>query len=282
MSFLILRTASIPICVIALFFIWILEGRIVRAEHISRSGPPTPSTCFWTEREFPDIEPISPENAAGIILWNHGQDAKAVPSWRTGAPPVIRRFAERGWEVRLVQRNERCQGNWNTKGAQYVENLIKEVIRAREEGYAKIVLAGQSYGAGTALGAGSNSEVDGVIAFALSHGRGACRDQRTFKSSMILMHSKYIKEGIRELQTPRILISMGTNDHCIDHSFTPLINRELLLKPVSYLFFDEKMKFEGHAAALSKAFDKTYGECIFGFFNKEHMPPGRTSCEESK
>jgi len=246
----------------------------------SRVGPPTVDTCFWTDREFKDLPERGPDRAAGLVLWSHGQIGNRQPSWHGGAPPVIRLFADKGWDVVLVQRNERCEGDWAHKGRDYVDNLVGEVARARQRGYASILVAGQSYGAGTALGAaGRSDDISGVMAFALSHGRGSCRSPRAFTPSMIPMHAAYIKQAIAEARAPRILISMGKDDHCVGHSFTPLVASGLAAKKAAYIHLDESMAFLGHGAAMTPEFAATYGECIVTFFTQEPAPsPGRHVC----
>lgn len=247
-----------------------------------RLGPPTPETCFWTEREFKNIPERGPDKAAGIVLWNHGQSAgNGVPDWQHGAPPVIQRFAENGWDVLLVQRNENCKGSWASKGKSYVANLVSEAESAKTKGYRRVLVAGQSYGSGTSLGAGGATDrIDGVLAFALSHGRGSCRDARTFKPEMIPQQERYIGEAIDKALTPRILISMGKDDHCIGHSFTPLVAGKLAAKQAAYIHFDENsMPFSGHSAALTRNFAAMFGDCILKFFAQDASPPpGRHVC----
>ena len=244
-----------------------------------RLGPPTFSTCYWTEREFKDLPERGPALAAGIVFWSHGQ-ASGQPSWHIGAPPVIRLFAEGGWDIFLVQRNYICEGTWPAKGSEYVENLVNEVHAAKKKGYRRILVAGQSMGAGIALGAaGKTEQIDGVLAFALSHGRGTCRDARTIRPGMIAFHEKEIKWAIQESRSPRILISMGKDDHCVGHSFSPLVSTTLATKEIAYIYLDESMAIPGHGAATSKKFTLLYGDCILRFFSREDKPEhGRHTC----
>jgi hypothetical protein len=251
-------------------------NRVVINGHL---GPPTFGTCYWTEREFKDLTERGPAAAPGIVLWNHGQEP-GQPSWHIGAPPVIRLFAEGGWDIFLVQRNQSCEGNWSTKGNEYVENLVNEVHAARKKGYRRILVAGQSMGAGTALGAaGKTEQIDGVLAFALSHGRGTCRDARTFRPGMIAFHEKEIKSAIQESRSPRILISMGKDDHCVGHSFSPTVSTTLATKEIAYIYLDESMAISGHGAATGKQFASLYGDCVLRFFTREDKPEnGRHTC----
>ena len=70
-------------------------------------------------------------------------------------------------------------------------------------------------------------DIDGVISFALSHGRGSCRNPMTFRSEMIPFHEQMIKTSIAESHIPRILISVGKDDHCVGVTFTPLVAESL-------------------------------------------------------
>ena len=242
-------------------------------------GPPTPRTCYWTEREFKDLPERGPASASGILLWNHGQWT-GHPSWQYGAPPVIRLFAEAGWDVVLVQRNPDCDGSWSAKGGEYVGNLVKEVRAAKERGYRRVLVAGQSIGAGIALGAASKTrQIDGVLAFALSHGRATCRNPRTFRPDMIAFHERHIGRAIQESQAPRVLISMGKDDHCVGHSFSPLVSSSLAAKDVAYIYLDESTAIAGHGAATGGEFASRYGDCVLKFFAREdRLDHGRHSC----
>jgi dienelactone hydrolase len=193
---------------------------------------------------------------------------------------VIRLFAEGGWDIVLVQRNQFCEGSWSAKGSEYVANLVHEVHAAKTKGYRRILVAGQSMGAGTALGAaGKTTEIDGVLAFALSHGRGSCRDARTFQPEMIAFHEEQIKLALLEARSQRLLISMGKDDHCIGHSFSPLVSTALATKDMAYIYLDESMAISGHGAAISKRFASLYGDCILRFFAPEDPPEhGRHIC----
>ena len=243
-------------------------------------GPPTPETCFWADRAFKDLPERNAQEAPGIVLWSHGQAAGGRRSWHSGAPPVIRLFADKGWEVVLAQRNERCAGNWGEKGASYVANLVEEAARAKKAGYRRVLVAGQSFGAGTALGASAHAnEIDGVLAFALSHGRGSCRNPRTFRPEMVRFHEEMIGKGIAQSAVARILISMGKDDHCVGVTFTPLVASALAKKNAAYIHFDESMRQIGHGAAVSPQFAATYGACVVEFFARETPPPkGRFTC----
>jgi len=157
---------------------------------------------------------------------------------------------------------------------------VKEVHAAKKRGYRRVLVAGQSVGAGIALGAtGKSREIDGVLAFALSHGRMTCRDPRTFRPEMIAFHERQIRRGIQESQAPRILISMGRDDHCVGHSFSPLVSSTLAAKAIAYIYLDESMSIAGHGAATGEEFASRYGDCVLKFFVREDkLRHGRYTC----
>ncbi|MBM3538998.1 MAG: hypothetical protein FJX55_14330 [Alphaproteobacteria bacterium] len=276
-------SASRPAAWVSGFVILFLSLPVVAQERPSSRGflgPPSPDSCFWTDRAFKDVPARDPASAPGVVLWSHGQNGGGVPSWNVGAPPVVRMFADKGWEVVLVQRNERCEGNCSQKGASYVTNMVEEVDKAKKAGYRRILVAGQSFGAGTVLdAAGKSTDIDGVMAFALSHGRNSCRDPKTFKPDMVPFHERMIKTGIKEARAPRILVSMGLGDHCVGMTFTPIVGQGLAEKNIAYIHFDESMRQGGHGAAVGREFAAMYGACVVAFFTRdEPPPPGRTVC----
>ena len=70
-----------------------------------------------------------------------------------------------------------------------------------------------------------------------------------------------------------LLISMGKDDHCLGHTFTPAIAKALAAKTAAYIHFDEEtMPFAGHSAAMKKDFAVMFGECIHRFFTQEPAP----------
>ena len=120
------------------------------------------------------------------------------------------------------------------------------------------------------------------MAFALSHGRGSCRDPRSFRPDMVSFHEATIRKGIEESFAPRILISMGRDDHCVGMTFTPVVAQELARKDAAYIHFDETMVQAGHSAAVTPQFAATYGSCVVDFFVRPDTPPkGRHVCGES-
>ena len=99
---------------------------------------------------------------------------------------------------------------------------------------------------------------------------------------MIAFHEKQIERGIKESRSPRVLISMGKEDHCVGHSFSPLVSSTLAAKEVAYIYLDESMAIAGHGAATGGRFASLYGECVLKFFQREDKPEnGRHTCQLS-
>ncbi len=247
------------------------------------SGPPTQSTCFWEVPAYSYMKKplLGPEQAKGVILYSHGQRAKGLPGWTRPPVKIIkRRFADTGWDVIKVQRNERCTGRWDVKGGSYIKDFVQRVQSLKEAGYRKIVVAGQSVGTAVALGSSAHStDIDGVLAFALSHGRGSCRRPDQFRYSMISFHEHKIKKAIRAAQAPRIVIVLAKDGHCIGHSFTPTVNVELSKKlNVAWIYLDETSAVPGHGAANRAKFNRIYGQCLHDFINDDVIEPRRHTC----
>ena len=280
------RSASLLVLAVSSVIAGCVSGDTVpkyrELETMYYSGPPTVSTCFWQVPAYPEISMLGPEQAVGAVLYSHGQSGGLRPSWTRPPVRIIHtRFAKQGWDVIKVQRNERCAGRWSDRGAGYVKDFVQRIEKLKEAGYRRIVVAGQSFGAGIVLGAaGRNTNIDGVLAFALSHGRGSCRQASTFRYEMIGFHERQIRNAIRASKAPRIVIVLAKDDHCIGHSFTPTVNAELSRKQgTAWIYLDESSAVSGHGAANRRRFDSVYGECLHQFVSDEIVVPRRHTCD---
>ena len=245
---------------------------------------PPPSPASGRCRRSPNSQRSDPSGLAGSCSTPTASAPGAGPGWIWPPPQLLyTRFAKQGWDVIKVQRNERCEGGWTRTGGRYVGDFAKRVAELKSAGYRRIIAAGQSVGAAVALGAsGRTGDIDGVFAFALSHGRGSCRRADQFRHEMIGFHERHIRNAIRAAKAPRIVIVLAKDDHCIGHSFTPLVNAELSKKKgIAWVYLDETSAVPGHGAAQRSGFDRIYGECLSGFMNDDAIVPGRSSCDSS-
>lgn len=99
-----------------------------------------------------------PDQAAGLIIWNHGYGAHA---YIEQAPPLAWYFAQAGWDVYRQYRSLK-----NDSGFRAAAAVEQAVEKAQALGYRRIVLMGFSMGAYAAVDVAQRRPVAGVIALA--------------------------------------------------------------------------------------------------------------------
>ena len=104
---------------------------------------------------------LGPQRAAGVIVWSHGRSVDAE-DWKSPTPPYLRVLRAAGWDV---LRFDRLRQDDTLGGSSRA--LAGLATRLKHQGYRRIVLAGQSFGAFLALMAADDTDdVDAVVATA--------------------------------------------------------------------------------------------------------------------
>ncbi|MCZ8310397.1 MAG: alpha/beta hydrolase [Magnetospirillum sp.] len=112
---------------------------------------------------FDDLPPKGPGTARGIVIWNHGLSGNNDQS-RAPPPAYVRVLHAAGWDVVRIKRDGLSEGGgWTTGGLRHVARTVEEVQRAKVQGYARVILAGQSYGGAIALEAARRVEVYAIV-----------------------------------------------------------------------------------------------------------------------
>ncbi len=108
-----------------------------------------------------DQDVLGPEHSSGVIVWNHGRSL-IVDDSESATPPFLRVLREAGWDVLRFNR-PRDSDTLNDS----TRRLVDYVAELKDQGYRRIVLAGQSFGAFLALmAADASDDVDAVVATA--------------------------------------------------------------------------------------------------------------------
>ena len=129
----------------------LVPARAADAPDIGRLRPEP----YWSMR--------GPRLAAGLIVWSHGYMA-GKNSTDSAPQPWIGRFTRLGYDLYRFDRE------WIADWASDATSLAAAVRKAREMGYRRVVLAGQSAGAWVSLAAlARGAPVDGVISIAAAH-----------------------------------------------------------------------------------------------------------------
>ena len=229
----------------------VVPARAVDAPDIGRLRPEP----YWSMR--------GPQLAAGLIVWSHGYMAgrNATESAPQG---WIGRFTRLGYDLYRFDRE------WISDWAGDATALVAAVRKAREMGYRRVVLAGQSAGAWVSLAAlARGAPVDGVISIAAAHHGLVEKMSDTTRARSEWQHVlEAIKPG------PKIVLVNFAED-AYDVGGRMAEARSIFAKTgVNAEIIDSPEGFKGHGAASDFAFARKFGPCIQAFIEqgKKQVP----------
>ncbi len=213
-------------------------------------------------------EPQGPEKARGLVIWNHGRGMTAADH---KAPPLALHFAHRGWDVYTLYRN------WSTDDRGHAMLMVGAGIeKARQMGYKRIVLMGQSAGAYAAIEAVRYGyEVDAVIAMApAAHGNGSSWQDNDYAM-------RPIWEKFAGKQTKVAVAYFAGDEYYEAHAPNvrgPWLEAKLQSFGVPHYIINQPAVagLNGHLAGHSWNFARRFGPCLFAFVETGEAPP----CEE--
>ena len=220
----------------------LVPARAADAPDIGRLRPEP----YWSMR--------GPQLASGLIVWSHGYMAGKDS---TGSTPQswIGRFTRLGYDLYRFDRE------WIADWASDATALAAAVRKAREMGYRRILLAGQSAGAWVSLAAlVRGAAIDGVIAIAAAHHGEVKAMPDTARARADWQHMiEALKPG------PRIVL-VNFADDAYDVGGRMADARTIVAKSgVDAVIIDDPAGFKGHGAASDPAFARKFGSCIQAF-----------------
>jgi pimeloyl-ACP methyl ester carboxylesterase len=220
----------------------VVPARSADAPDIGRLRPEP----YWSMR--------GPQLANGLIVWSHGYMA-GKNSTESAPQPWIGRFTRLGYDLYRFDRE------WISDWAGDATTLAAAVRKAREMGYRRVVLAGQSAGAWVSLAAlARGAPVDGVISIAAAH-----HGEVTKRSSDTRARSdwQHLVEAIKP--GPRVVV-VNFADDTYDIGGRMGDARAAFTKSgVSAVIVDNPEGFKGHGAGSDFTFARKFGPCIQSF-----------------
>ena len=199
-----------------------------------------------------------PRAARGAYLWAHGRAAGGQDS-RGGQPqPHVRIFNNAGYDV---LRFDRAPATDDTNAAAaWMQSALSEL---RAQGYARVVVGGQSRGAWNALQALERPGLaDAVVAVApAAHGATG--------SAAWAWALDDLRQVVKAARSPqaRVAVANFTGDEFDpDPDGRAQIFRSLGSPRVgALLFLDRPQGLEGHGAGADARFTQRYGACLLEF-----------------
>jgi pimeloyl-ACP methyl ester carboxylesterase len=204
---------------------------------------------YWSMR--------GPKLAAGLIVWSHGYMAgrnatsSAPQSW-------IGRFTRMGYDLYRFDRE------WIVDWAGDATALTDAVRKARELGYRRVVLAGQSAGAWVSLAAlARGAPVDGVISIAAAHHGEVSKMRDTTRARSEWQNViEALKPG------PRVVLVNFAEDTYDVGGRMDDARAAFAKSGLAAVVIDNPEGFKGHGAAGDLVFARKFAGCIETFIDK--------------
>jgi pimeloyl-ACP methyl ester carboxylesterase len=211
-----------------------------------------------------------PALARGVIIWSHGRSLTREDS--TSATPLyLTNFAEAGWDVMRFNRPRVID-----RLTQSTDDLIARVHKLRAQGYAKIVLAGQSYGAFIALGAAQrNPDVDTVIATAPAAYGNFFDSYDSWQTN-----GRALDHLLRGVGQTRVALAFFHGDDYDPGGRGSEARAILTENHAPFLIIDQPRDLVGHLAANTGLFVRRYAACLVAFAQQSGANDA-TNCDDS-
>ena len=204
---------------------------------------------------------LGPTAAKGVVVWSHGRSINAEDS-ESPTPAYLSVLRDDGWDVLRFDRSS--QGDTLIDSTQ---RLVEHVATLKRDGYKRIVLAGQSFGAFLALMAADQSDtVDAVIATAPA-AFGSFND---FYDSWHLNATR-LYPLLDEVKRARVMVFYFHDDD-FDPGGRGEHSRSILSRHgFGYAVVDQPAYLAGHWAASSGLFVRRFAGCIRDFIDDDRL-----------
>ncbi len=218
----------------------------------------------------PNAQNRGPEKALGLIIWNHGVNGHHDQS-RFDVPRFVVRLHGAGWDVRKIARDAMQENNWTAAGQLHVRRTIEEANKATEQGYKRIVLAGQSYGGGITQEASRQIAVWAIIPSAPGFGTPwsavgtvAAGAGKTAESRAAYADTK--AQRIVGIYPFHDEFALGADD------LGAVLRAKAEERGLQYLPLDDRSALVGHGGSSSTQMDFSYGACVVRFLDPAFEP----------
>jgi hypothetical protein len=229
----------------------------------SSSPPPPPAQPVGTGPGWslvPDGRFLwqGPATARGAYVWAHGRAAGGQDSRGSQPQPHVRAFNNVGYDVLRFDRDPA------TDETDIAAGWLRGALRSlREQGYARIVVGGQSRGAWNALQAlDTPGLVDGVVAIApAAHGATG--------SPAWAWALDDLREVVSAARSPAArvaIVNFAQDEFDPDPDGRAALFRRLHAPQVgALLFLDRPAEVTGHGGGAESRFTLRYGPCLLDF-----------------
>jgi dienelactone hydrolase len=202
---------------------------------------------------------FGPHGAKGAIVWSHGRSLEAEDSLAP-TPDYVLAFQSAGWDTYRFNRLRVADGLTSSGDA-----LAREADALKQQGYRRVVLAGQSFGAFVSLiAADETTAIDAVIATApAAYGS---RTDNPYGYQLNASGLYYLLGGVR---SARVALFFFANDIFDPGGRGPVSNAILAERGLPHLVVDQPLPLSTHWATADPAFTARFAPCLTAFASED-------------
>ncbi len=222
---------------------------------------------------YPDQALRGPGAAKGAVIWSHGK-ARLADELNGPIDPYTDILREAGWDIFRLNRARMGDNEYDA-----AHELSGAVERLHKEGYARVVLVGQSFGAWTsARVAGQRADLHAIVLTApAAYGTWDMSSQRMGTTSF-QRNADYLYDMIEHVNPARVLVFFFARDDFDPGGRGPRVDAILSEHHIVHKVVDQPPDLFGHGSAHSRLFTQRYGGCIADFIDPD-KDPGKAPCE---
>jgi dienelactone hydrolase len=216
---------------------------------------------LWLDAAVPGSAALGPTRALGAVIWSHGRSVDSEDSMAP-APPYMATLRDGGWDAFRFNRLRASDTLDNS-----ARGLVEEVHRLKQEGYRRVALAGQSFGAFLALmAADATDEVDAVIVTAPAAYGSFSEFYDSWRNNATRLYP--LLEHVRHARVMAFYFHGDDFDPGGRGERTIAI---LAAHKLPHLVVDQPAGLTTHWAAATRDFARLYADCILGFLAADKL-----------
>lgn len=210
---------------------------------------------------YPDKPMAGPAVAKGAVVWSHGRSVNSEDSL-SPTPSYMTVLRKAGWDV--YRFNRMRDGDTLTDSAR---ELAADVAKLKKQGYRRVVLSGQSFGAFLSLMAADQSDdVHAVIATSPAAFGTFNEFYGSWRANATRLYP--IIEGVR---SARVMLFFFHGDDFDPGGRGDRAEAILSAHRIDHLIVDQPPLLTGHWASTTPEFVRQFGDCIRDFIEAKDV-----------
>jgi dienelactone hydrolase len=219
---------------------------------------------------YPDETLRGPTVAKGAVVWSHGK-ARLADASNGPIDPYTETLREAGWDI--FRLNRAVMGDREYDSARELGNTVE---RLHKEGYAKVVLVGQSFGAWTSVRvAGIRPDLHAIVLTA-----PAAYGTWDTNFGGYDRNASFLYDMVDHIKPTRVLAFFFAKDDFDPGGRGPRIDAILAEHHIVHKVIDQPPDLFGHGSGHSHLFTRRYGRCIADFIDPD-KDPNTVACKPS-